>query len=353
MPRRSFSDRFHGVWDRVTRRHGRGRDQQRHSPQLYADTAAARHQSQNRASRLTRGTSLPNLLDRVALDRSPQRLPLDRESLWNIPAPTLSHAQSHSSDSVGFGTFLGELERKAPSEEQHYIPTAVITARDTGSINEEADGPPWKLPDQDFFPESQRQAPSHPRTGLFSSSQPKDRKLELDVFSLLLEVLVSPNGLVGIEDRLNLPLLLAALSYALSNGMTYEIEKLKSTIDRYIPLRMFHHNPHTSSSRLEFEYYEFRSEEIYRAWQAVSRDERLCDYLSPSEAVTLYIHLVPHWWWYDWIIDYDQKFMVDTKIAWANIDGDPGSRFELVFRGFFNRARLGLHSWMKDTAVSG
>jgi hypothetical protein len=97
--------------------------------------------------------------------------------------------------------------------------------------------------------------------------------------------------------------------------MTREIDKLKSTIDRYIPFRMFHHNPLINSPRLEFEYYEFRSEEIYRAWLAVFHDERLRDYLSPSAVVTLYIHLVPHRWWHDWVLDYDHKFMTDTNIA--------------------------------------
>ncbi|TVY64523.1 hypothetical protein Focb16_v016175 [Fusarium oxysporum f. sp. cubense] len=84
---------------------------------------------------------------------------------------------------------------------------------------------------------------------------------------------------------------------------------------------MFHHNPHTNSPRLEFEYYEFRSEEVYRAWLVVSKDGRLRDYLSPSEAVTLYIYLVPNWWWSNWIHDYDEKFIEDTNIAWAYIEG--------------------------------
>ncbi|KAF4948531.1 hypothetical protein FGADI_9595 [Fusarium gaditjirri] len=174
-----------------------------------------------------------------------------------------------------------------------------------------------------------------------------------DVFSLLLEVLVSPSGLIGQEDELNLPLLLATLSYALDQGMTRETKKLKRTIDRYIPLRMFHHNPHTNSPHLEYEYYEFRSEEVYRAWLVVSKDGRLHDYLSPSEVVTLYICLLPNWWWSNWIHDYDEKFIEDTNIAWAHVQGDPGSRFEQVFQSFFNRTRFGLHSWIESTDPNG
>jgi hypothetical protein len=135
--------------------------------------------------------------------------------------------------------------------------------------------------------------------------------------------------------------------------MTRETRKLKRTIDRYIPLRMFHHNPHTNSPRLEFEYYEFRSEEFYRAWLVVSQDGRLRDYLSPSEVVTLYVCLVPSRCWSGCIHNYDDKFIEDTNTAWAYIKGDPGSQFEQVFQSFFNRTRLGLHSWTGSDAPSG
>ncbi|KAF5690088.1 hypothetical protein FGLOB1_14661, partial [Fusarium globosum] len=416
MSRRWFSDRLHDAWGRVAGRRGRQRDQESQSPQHYAEIVAAPDESPDRANHLPlrRGASLPDLLARAALGRIPPPLPLDSQSLWDTPAPALSPAQSQSSGDIGFGTFLGECEREASREDQHFIPTAIITTRNTGSIGQGTEDQPWMLPGQDFFPESQPLVPSHLRTGLFLNSQLEHRALEpcdccspkllvgdwraltlepltntftrheslasyselrgrdhhksqgktfaipinvitihSDVFALLLEVLVSPNGLIGQEDELNLPLLLSTLSYALGQGMTRETKKLKRTIDRYIPLRMFHHNPHTNSPRLEFEYYEFRSEEVYRAWLVVSQDERLREYLSPSEAVTLYVYLVPHWCWSGCIHDYDERFIEHTNTAWASIKGDPGSRFEQVFQSFFNRTRLGLHSWTESDALSG
>ncbi|KAL9563681.1 hypothetical protein ACKAV7_012349 [Fusarium commune] len=343
MPRRWFSDRLHLAWGRVAGRHGRQRDQGSQSPQHYAEIVAAPDQSPDRANHLRQGASLPDLLTRATLGGIDQPLPLDSQSLWDTPAPAPSPVQSQSNGAIGLGTFLGELEREASREDQHFIPTAIITTRNTGSIGQGTEDQPWMLPGQDFFPGSQPLVPSHLRTGLFLN----------DVFALLLEVLVSPSGLIGQEDELNLPLLLATLSYALDQGMTRETKKLKRTIDRYIPLRMFHHNPHTNSPGLEFEYYEFRSEEVYRAWLVVSKDGRLRDYLSPSEAITLYIYLVPNWWWSNWIHDYDERFIEDTNIAWAHIEGDPGSRFEQVFQSFFNRTRLGLHSWIESTALNG
>ncbi|KAI7764387.1 hypothetical protein LZL87_003592 [Fusarium oxysporum] len=414
MPRRWFSDRLHLAWGRVAGRHGRQRDQGSQSPQHYAEIVAAPDQSPDRANHLRQGASLPDLLTRATLGGIDQPLPLDSQSLWDTPAPAPSPVQSQSNGAIGLGTFLGELEREASREDQHFIPTAIITTRNTGSIGQGTEDQPWMLPGQDFFPGSQPLVPSHLRTGLFLNSQPNHRTLEpcdccspktlagdwraltldplthtftrheslascselrgrdhsksqdkafaisinvitihSDVFALLLEVLVSPSGLIGQEDELNLPLLLATLSYALDQGMTRETKKLKRTIDRYIPLRMFHHNPHTNSPGLEFEYYEFRSEEVYRAWLVVSKDGRLRDYLSPSEAITLYIYLVPNWWWSNWIHDYDERFIEDTNIAWAHIEGDPGSRFEQVFQSFFNRTRLGLHSWIESTALNG
>ncbi|KAH7240966.1 uncharacterized protein BKA55DRAFT_596340 [Fusarium redolens] len=367
MPHRSVFDRFQGALERVTRRHGRERDRGSRSPQRYAEIVAAPDHGPDRAGHFHRGASLPDLLTHVTLGGSAQPLPPDRQSLWDTPAPTPSPVQSQPNASMG----------DTSHEDQHFIPTAIITTRDTGSIDEGIEDHPWMILGQDFFPENQPQVPSHLRTGLLLSSQLKQRKLELcdccspktlggdwralildsltrtftrheslascselryrthlklgapaankhcraqgDVFALLLEILTSPSGLVGHEDGLHLPLLLATF-----------------TIDRYIPFRMFHHNPLINSPRLEFEYYEFRSEEIYRAWLAVFHDERLRDYLSPSAVVTLYIHLAPHWWWHDW----------------AHIECDPRSQFEQVFQSFFNRTRLGLHSWMESTAVS-
>ncbi|EMT65872.1 hypothetical protein FOC4_g10007986 [Fusarium odoratissimum] len=354
MPRRWFSDRFHHAWGRVAGRHGRQRDQGSQSPQHYAEIVAAPDQSPDRANHLRRGASLPDLLTRATLGVIAQPLPLDSESLWDTPTPAPSPVQSQSNGAIGL---------------------AIITTRDTGSIGTGIEDQPWMLPGQDFFPESQPPVPSHLRTGLFLSSQPKHRTLEpcdccspktlagdwraltLDPLTHTFtrhESLASCSELRGRDHSKSEDKAFAVpISVITNQGMTRETKKLKRTIDRYIPLRMFHHNPHNNSPRLEFEYYEFRSEEVYRAWLVVSKDGRLHDYLSPSEAVTLYIYLVPNWWWSNWIHDYDEKFIEDTNIAWAYTEGVPGSRFEQVFQSFFSRTRLGLHSWTGSAALSG
>ncbi|KAJ4161711.1 hypothetical protein NW765_016881 [Fusarium oxysporum] len=178
MPRRWFSDRLHHAWGRVAGRHGRQRDQGRQSPQHYAEIVTAPDQSPDRANHLRRGASLPDLLTCATLGGIAQPLPLDSESLWDAPTPAPSPVQSQSNGAIGLGTFLGELEREASREDQHFIPTAIITTRDTGSIGTGIEDQPWMLPGQDFFPESQPTVPSHLRTRLFLSSQPKHRTLE-------------------------------------------------------------------------------------------------------------------------------------------------------------------------------
>ncbi|EXM27062.1 hypothetical protein V3481_014922 [Fusarium oxysporum f. sp. vasinfectum] len=211
--------------------------------------------------------------------------------------------------------------------------------RDTGSIGTGIKDQPWMLPGQDFFPESQPPVPSHLRTGLFLSSQPKHRTLEpCDC--------CSPKTLAGDWRALTPDPLTHTFTRHESLASCSELrgrDHSKSQDKAFaVPI-----------SVITIEYYEFRSEEVYRAWLVVSKDGRLRDYLSPSEAVTLYIYLVPNWWWSNWIHDYDEKFIEDTNIAWAYIEGVPGSRFEQVFQSFFSRTRLGLHSWTGSAALSG
>ncbi|ENH75050.1 hypothetical protein FOC1_g10010435 [Fusarium oxysporum f. sp. cubense race 1] len=246
MPRRWFSDRLHHAWGRVAGRHVRQRDQGSQSPQHYAEIVAAPDQSPDRANHLRRGASLPDLLTRASLGVIAQPLPLDSQSLWDTPTPAPSPVQSQSNGAIGL---------------------AIITTRDTGSIGTGIEDQPWMLPGQDFFPESQPPVPSHLRTGLFLNSQPKHRTLEpcdccspktlagnwptltpdpLTHTFTRHESLASCSELRGRDHSKSQDKAFAVpISVITNQGMTRETKKLKRTIDRYIPLRMFHHNPHT------------------------------------------------------------------------------------------------------------
>ncbi|KAJ9418619.1 hypothetical protein QL093DRAFT_2085349 [Fusarium oxysporum] len=252
-------------------RHGRQRDQGRQSPRHYAEIVTAPDQSPDRANHLRRGAFLPDLLTCATLGGIAQPLPLDIESLWDAPTPAPSPVQSQSNGAIGL---------------------AIITTRDTGSIGTGIEDQPLMLPGQDFFPESQPPVPSHLRTGLFLSSQPKHRTLEpCDC--------CSPKTLAG-DWRALTP------------------DPLTHTFTRHEPL--------ASCSELRGRDHSKSQDKAFAVPISVIINGRLRDYLSPSEAVTLYIYLLPNWWWSNWIHDYDEKFIEDTNIAWAYIEGVPGSR---------------------------
>ncbi|KAF4435754.1 hypothetical protein F53441_13458 [Fusarium austroafricanum] len=347
MPQKRLFNRFHGLLDfvprRLGRRRGRDRSQERQSPQRYADVAETQGQSQTRESRrLSRSKSLPNLRSHATQQDDLAQLSLRGiDSSSNNQASLSSPTQSQSSYSVGYVPALPSLERGSSREERQNVPRVVIaTAHARSTMEESVDDQPWMLPGQDFFPDNKGQGRRQLGAEIFDS----------DVFALLLEISISHSGLLGYENGLNLPLLLATLSYALDQGMTDEIEKLKGIIDRYIALRMFHTNPHPKSSRQEYEYTEYRSEEIYQAWLAVSQDERLQVYLASSDLITLYVHMVLDWWCSDFQQGWHHQFVEDIKIARGQIQGDVndrGTRFEETFRLFFSRTGLGVHPWME------
>lgn len=170
--------------------------------------------------------------------------------------------------------------------------------------------------------------------------------------ALLLDIHLSPSGLIGHEDGLNLPLMLTALSFAYDQDLVFEIDNIKSTIERYIVVRMFYHNPHSKSFSLGQEYFKFRSEEIYRAWVAVGKDERLKRVLSPDDLIALYICMIQYKWWRDLIRDYEYNFNADLLGEYRKFEGNLKVKFDETFSVFFARTSFGMHPWMKETSES-
>lgn len=170
--------------------------------------------------------------------------------------------------------------------------------------------------------------------------------------ALLLGIHLSPSGFVGHEDGINLPLMLTALSFAFDHNMSFEIGNLKATINRYIIARMFYHNPHSKSFSLGKEYSEFRSEEIYRAWVAVTNDQRLQGALTPDDLVLLYLCMVQYKWWRDLIRGYEYQFNSNLLQEYENFKGDLRGNFEEAFWLFYTRTCFGSHPWMDDVSGS-
>ncbi|WZH48189.1 hypothetical protein QYS62_009356 [Fusarium acuminatum] len=308
MPQGTFSNKVQTAWDRVTRR------RERQQPEQHAEVEVTQDRPQGRVSRFTRAGSLPNLLDHASFNEHPVK--------------SNSSTNSSSLGSLSVRTaFRDEIGQNSTRRERLNVPIVAVATCYTGSSSdEETPDPVWKLPGRDSFPDRQGQG----------------QKLRLGLFQ---------SGFVGHERGLNLPILLAALSYAFDQGITYEIQKLKDTINRYIALRMFHHNPHTNHS-LGSGYFEYRSEEIYRSWISLSQDERLQSSLSLRDLVKLYVYMVPYKWWAQLVDDSNWEFMDNIQLAHDKIPGSPRKSFAEVFDDFFHRTRLGIHPWMEDTARS-
>ncbi|KAM0234946.1 hypothetical protein ACHAP5_009912 [Fusarium lateritium] len=328
MPQGTFSNKVQVAWDRVTRRRER---QQPEQSEQDAEVEAVQDRPEGRASRLTRTGSLPNLLDHASFNERPEWLPDDKqhsaESNFSTNSPSLGSLSVHTA-------FKDEVGQDPARRERWNVPiVAVATSYTESSASDEVSDPVWKLPGRGFLLQS------------------KIPEVHGDVFSLLLDICVSPSGFVGHERSLNLPIMLAALSYAFDRDITYEIQKLKDTIDRYIALRMFHHNPHTNQS-LGLSYFRYRSEEIYRSWRSLSQDERLQSSLTLSDLVKLYVYMVPYKWWADLADDFHWEFLDDIQLAHDRIPVSPSKSFNEAFDGFFHRTQLEIHPWMEHTAKS-
>ncbi|CEI62687.1 unnamed protein product [Fusarium venenatum] len=140
--------------------------------------------------------------------------------------------------------------------------------------------------------------------------------------------------------------MLATLSFSFDHSLDFEIDNLKDTISRYIVARMFHHNPHSKSFPLGKEYFKFRSEEIYRAWIAVSKDERLQRVLTPDDLVLLYICMP------DLVLGYEHRFNSNLLQEYGKFKGDIQDKFEETFKLFLSRTCFGKHPWMEKTSES-
>ncbi|PTD06462.1 hypothetical protein FCULG_00006614 [Fusarium culmorum] len=219
---------------------------------------------------------------------------------------------------------------------------------DAPDEGEEVDSQVWCIPGDESYPKSILRVVCS-TTSCFDIL---DDSIELEPMAKSSSSLSPPFGFVGHEDGINLPLMLTALSFAFDHNMSFEIDNLKATINRYIIARMFYHNPHSKSFSLGKEYSEFRSEEIYRAWVAVTNDQRLQGALTPDDLVLLYLCMVQYKWWQDLIRGYEYRFNSNLLQEYENFKGDLRGSFEEAFWLFYTRTCFGSHPWMDDISES-
>ncbi|KAM0498256.1 hypothetical protein ACHAP8_006341 [Fusarium lateritium] len=324
MPRRSFSHQVQSVWDHLTRR----RDFRR--PRRYADAAAAQRRSQTLDSRSHVDESLVSFGQFM---REGGRLSArSTAGTAHIPLDAGGFSDQHLIDySINRSTIYCD-----PPEETVRVPVVRCATSHPNAPDEgqEIDHPVWYLPGDGFLLRS------------------KIPDIDADVLTLLLGIQLCPSGFIGHEDGINLPLMLAALSFSFDHSLDFEIDNLKNTISRYIVARMFHHNPHSKSFSLGKEYFKFRSGEIYRAWIAVTKDERLQRVLTPDDLVLLYICMVQYKWWPDLVRGYEHRFNSNLLQEYGRYKGDIQDKFEETFKLFLSRTCFGKHPWMEKASES-
>ncbi|KOS21799.1 hypothetical protein ESCO_002014 [Escovopsis weberi] len=119
------------------------------------------------------------------------------------------------------------------------------------------------------------------------------------IFAILLECVYSPSGFNGTETRLNMVKLVLAMAMASRWGMFEETTKLDHSLRRYIVRRVLYRQPFKPdfSGVLDWNYFRYRSEEIYRTWNMCQKHESLRMIISIPRLVALYATVVPHEMW--------------------------------------------------------
>ncbi|GKU05494.1 unnamed protein product [Fusarium langsethiae] len=349
MPQRSFSHQVQSVWDRLTRRRGARK------PRRYADVAAAQRRSQALDSCSHANESL--LSFGQFLGEGGRLYP----PLASVTANISPNAAGPSNQNLIGRSINRSTIYDDPSEERVKIPVVLCATSkpDAPDEGEEVEDPVWFIPGDESYPLLHTQGCiingelfQEPRKiyrvrangqELFVPIDTFIPDIDADVLNLLLGIHLSPSGLVGHEDGINLPLMLTALSFAFDHGLDFEIDNLKNTIGRYIVSRMFHHNPHSKSFSLGKEYFAFRSEEIYRAWVAVTNDKRLQTALTPDDLVLLYICMVQYKWWHDLVRDYEDQFNSNLRQEYDNFKGNFQGKFVDTYMLFLSRTCFGKH----------
>ncbi|KAL6868814.1 hypothetical protein ACO1O0_000135 [Amphichorda felina] len=167
------------------------------------------------------------------------------------------------------------------------------------------------------------------------------------IFGVLLEIVISHNGLTGTEAGINMVNITGAMAMALSFCMQAEFAKLTITFKRYIIQRVMYRNPHQPDMEniLDHQYFVYRSEEIYRTWNMVNAHEALARILSPAELGAMYWIVIPYEIWPALTANFDDRFnnLIDIIALQGN---NAENHFAEVYRDAWDEAGYALPDWM-------
>ncbi|CEJ82280.1 hypothetical protein VHEMI02357 [[Torrubiella] hemipterigena] len=176
-----------------------------------------------------------------------------------------------------------------------------------------------------------------------------------DVFGIIIECLMTPNGFEGGEAGLNLVIILEAAEQCEAWGMRPEVTKLLRSAHRYIARRIFFRNPFDSRSMvtLDHNYYKYRSEEIYRAWMLLdSSRSYVGQEITAEELALIYIFAIAEDIWPAITADFSSRFneLIDLCIATFRIRLN--EEFEKCWFRYFVKAGFLDYSWLRHSPTA-
>lgn len=189
--------------------------------------------------------------------------------------------------------------------------------------------------------------------GYFSSAIPHNMfsiEVDPDIFGFLLEILISPSGMIGTEPGMNLVIITAAMAMALAFGMGDEFNKLSWTFRRYLVQRLLYRNPYQPDIEniLDHDYFVYRSEELYRSYRMVCLHEQLASVLSPVEIAILYWLVIPQDLWPALTDTFEDHFNWLIEFIALRHGVSPEHRFFDIYRELFREAGYLAPGWLRQ-----
>lgn len=165
-----------------------------------------------------------------------------------------------------------------------------------------------------------------------------------------MEILISPSGMNGTEPGINLVYLTGAMALSLSFGMNQEFDKLRATFRRYLAQRVLYRNPYRPDMEnlLDHEYFVYRSEELYRAFQMVIQHPRLAAVFPPIELAVLYWLVIPQDIWPAVTPNFDDDFIQLIELVAIRAPEGPEHRFLNVYQQAIKEASYLSAGWMRQ-----
>ncbi|KAH6610074.1 hypothetical protein Trco_000094 [Trichoderma cornu-damae] len=169
------------------------------------------------------------------------------------------------------------------------------------------------------------------------------------IFVVLMDRVLATSELDGTEADLNLVKIFFAIALAEKWGMKEERNELRDAAYRYIVRRVLHSNPFLpddESGVLDLSHFVYRSEELYRTWEAIQDYPVLQKILCESDLVGLYVRAIPQRFWVALTAHFKPEFSMLLHVAATVLTGRPEANFQHWWLRYFRMAGYLEADWL-------